>query len=486
MHAMGNSVGNMDEYTALERYPKYQGGFIWDFIDQAIYATQPDGTRSLRYGGDFGDRPSDYEFSGDGLLFADRKPSPKAQEVKQLYSNVHIDVTKDSVSVKNDNLFTATGDYVFVLSVLADGKPVWQSTRRFDVPPVRPARSMSHGRWRRTAPTPANWCCRFRSVSPRRPIGPRAATSSPSDRPWCPRTPPRRPTRSRPMGPSPWAVGTPGVRGAGREVLLSRTQGGMVSYTFAGNEFVLRRPAITTFRPLTDNDRGAGHGFERVQWLGAGRYARCVDNVLEQIDDSTLKGTYTYELATAQRTKVTVSYTAHTDGRVNLHVEYPGEQGDLPTIPAFGIEWTLPVQYTNLRFFGTGPEETYLDRKHAKLGVWSTNAFADHAPYLMPQETGNHEDVRWAEITDDHGHGMRVSRADGAAPFAVSLLPYSSFMLEEAQHQDELPKPKHMFLRVLAAQMGVGGDDSWMSPVHPQYHIPADKPISLDVDLELI
>ena len=107
-----------------------------------------------------------------------------------------------------------------------------------------------------------------------------------------------------------------GVRGAGREVLLSRTQGGMVSYTFAGNEFVLRRPAITTFRPLTDNDRGAGHGFERVQWLGAGRYARCVDNVLEQIDDSTLKGTYTYELATAQRTKVTVSYTAHTDGRV--------------------------------------------------------------------------------------------------------------------------------------------------------------------------
>ena len=486
MHAMGNSCGNMDEYTALERYPMYQGGFIWDFIDQAIEAKLPDGTTRMCYGGDFGDRPSDYEFSGDGLLFADRKPSPKAQEVKQLYSNVHIDVTKDSVSVKNDNLFTATGDYVFVLSVLADGKPVWQSTRRFDVPagetrtfdvawPVAAYRADARELVLQVSQRLAkatDWAESGYELAFGQTVVPADATATPDTKP-----------ADGTITVGRWNAG---VRGAGREVLLSRTQGGMVSYTFAGNEFVLRRPAITTFRPLTDNDRGAGHGFERVQWLGAGRYARCVDNVLEQIDDSTLKGTYTYELATAQRTKVTVSYTAHTDGRVNLHVEYPGEQGDLPTIPAFGIEWTLPVQYTNLRFFGTGPAETYLDRKHAKLGVWSTNAFADHAPYLMPQETGNHEDVRWAEITDDHGHGMRVSRADGAAPFAVSLLPYSSFMLEEAQHQDELPKPKHMFLRVLAAQMGVGGDDSWMSPVHPQYHIPADKPISLDVDLELI
>ena len=487
MHDMGNSLGGMESYVKLaDEFDQYQGGFIWDFIDQAIYATQPDGTRSLRYGGDFGDRPSDYEFSGDGLLFADRKPSPKAQEVKQLYSNVHIDVTKDSVSVKNDNLFTATGDYVFVLSVLADGKPVWQSTRRFDVPagetrtfdvawPVAAYRADARELVLQVSQRLAkatDWAESGYELAFGQAVVPADAIATPDTKP-----------ADGTITVGRWNAG---VRGAGREVLLSRTQGGMVSYTFAGNEFVLRRPAITTFRPLTDNDRGAGHGFERVQWLGAGRYARCVDNVLEQIDDSTLKGTYTYELATAQRTKVTVSYTAHTDGRVNLHVEYPGEQGDLPTIPAFGIEWTLPVQYTNLRFFGTGPEETYLDRKHAKLGVWSTNAFADHAPYLMPQETGNHEDVRWAEITDDHGHGMRVSRADGAAPFAVSLLPYSSFMLEEAQHQDELPKPKHMFLRVLAAQMGVGGDDSWMSPVHPQYHIPADKPISLDVDLELI
>ncbi len=486
MHAMGNSVGNMDEYTALERYPHYQGGFIWDFIDQAILARQSDGTERLCYGGDFGDRPSDYEFSGNGLVFADRRPTPKAQEVKQLYANVHLDVTKSGVVVRNDNLFTSTGGYVFALRVLADGEPVWQSDRRFDVPANE------------TASFAIDWPVdQYRAEAKELVLEVSQRLAEPTD--WAPAGYELSFGQAVIDGMRPMAeakkpidgvvtVGrwNAGVQGSGREMLFSRTQGGMVSYAFDGREFVLRRPAITTFRALTDNDRGAGHGFERVQWLGAGRYARCVGNEIEQVDDDTLKATYVYELATPQRTRVTVAYTTDTTGRVNLRVDYPGEEGELPTMPAFGIEWALPVEYSRLRFFGVGPEETYRDRKHAKLGIWSTDAFADHAPYLMPQETGNHEEVRWAEITDEHGHGLRVSRAAGADPFAMSLQPYSSFMLEEVQHQDELPVPKHMFLRVLAAQMGVGGDDSWMSPVHPQYQIPADRPISLDVDLELI
>lgn len=486
MHAMGNSVGNMDEYTALERYPHYQGGFIWDFIDQAILARQSDGTERLCYGGDFGDRPSDYEFSGNGLVFADRRPTPKAQEVKQLYANVHLDVTESGVVVRNDNLFTSTGGYVFALRVLADGEPVWQSDRRFDVPANE------------TASFAIDWPVdQYRAEAKELVLEVSQRLAEPTD--WAPAGYELSFGQAVIDGMRPMAeakkpidgvvtVGrwNAGVQGSGREMLFSRTQGGMVSYAFDGREFVLRRPTITTFRALTDNDRGAGHGFERVQWLGAGRYARCVGNEIEQVDDDTLKATYVYELATPQRTRVTVAYTADTTGRVNLRVDYPGEEGELPTMPAFGIEWALPVEYSRLRFFGAGPEETYRDRKHAKLGIWSTDAFADHAPYLMPQETGNHEEVRWAEITDEHGHGLRVNRAAGAEPFAMSLQPYSSFMLEEAQHQDELPVPKHMFLRVLAAQMGVGGDDSWMSPVHPQYQIPADRPISLDVDLELI
>ncbi len=486
MHAMGNSVGNMDEYTALERYPHYQGGFIWDFIDQAILAKQSDGIERLCYGGDFGDRPSDYEFSGNGLVFADRRPTPKSQEVKQLYANVHLDVTEGGVVVKNDNLFTSTDGYVFTLRVLSDGEPVWRSERHFDVPANE------------TASFEIDWPVdRYRDGAKELVLEVTQCLAEPTD--WAPAgyelsfgqtvvdgVEPVVETKKPIDGIVTVGRWNAGVQGSGREVLFSRTQGGIVSYTFDGREFVLRRPAITTFRALTDNDRGAGHGFERVQWLGAGRYARCVENEIEQIDNDTLKAAYKYELATPQRTPVTIVYTADTTGRVNIRVDYPGEEGKLPTMPAFGIEWALPIEYSRLRFFGVGPEETYCDRAHAKLGIWGTDAFTDHAPYLMPQETGNHEGVRWAEITDEHGHGLRVSRANGTKPFSMSLQPYSSFMLEEAQHQDELPTPKHMFLRVLAAQMGVGGDDSWMSPVHPQYHIRADQPISLDVNLELI
>jgi len=490
MHAMGNSVGNMDEYTALERYPQYQGGFIWDFIDQAIL----DGNGRMCYGGDFGDRPSDYEFSGDGLLFADRTPSPKAQDVKQLYANVHIAVDASGITIINDNLFVSTADSTFVLRILADGKPVWSSSRRFDVAagasehveidwPVADYRASAQELVLEASQqltsacdwAPAGYELSFGQcvVADGKNVSAGDAVNTTSDGAI---------TLGR------WNIG---ARSAGREALFSLAQGGMVSYKLGEREFVLRKPLITTFRALTDNDRGAGHAFERAQWAVAGKYARCVDTKVEPLGETAVSVTYTYELAIAQRTKVTIRYVADVLGHVDLHVAYPGEKdGDLPTIPAFGIEWMLPVEYSNLRFYGVGPEETYADRKHAKLGIWNTNAFRDRAPYLLPQETGNHEDVRWAEITDDSGHGLRVSQTANTEtgvtkPFAMSLLPYSSTMLEEALHQDELPEPKHMFLRVLAAQMGVGGDDSWMSPVHEQYQLPADQPLNLDVALDL-
>ena len=400
-----------------------------------------------------------------------------------MYANVRITPDENGVTIENRNLFVSTGDFTFAVRMLADGEPVWQAERRFDVSPKQterfaiawpsaPSEAEVVYEVAQCLAAPTNWAPAGYELC----FGQHIVAGA-----EC------QPTTG--VAPSDGAITlgrwNAGVRGAGREILLSGPQGGIVSYTFQGREFVLRRPHITCFRPLTDNDRGAGHGFERAQWMTAGRYAKCVDNRIEQLDAARLKATYTYELATPQRSEVTVAYEVSTSGRVHLSVDYAGEQG-APTLPAFGIEWMLPVAYSRLRFYGLGPAETYHDRKHGgKLGIWNTSAYADHAPYLLPQETGNHAEVRWAEITDEAGHGLRVSR-HGEQTFDMSLLPYSSFMIEEATHQEELPAPRHTFLRLMAAQMGVGGDDSWGSPVHKQHQIPADKPLRLDVDLELI
>ena len=499
MHDMGNSDGGIGSYIKLiDKYPQYMGGFIWDFIDQALWQQLDDGTERLTYGGDWDDRPCDYEFAGDGLVFADHSPSPKLQEVKRLYAPVVLTVSDHDVTIENRNLFVSTIDFAFTAKLLADGNAIWQADYRFDVPAGET----------RTFPID------FPSVDAAGEITYEVDQSLATATPWAPAgyelafgqytvqsvAPASAGTDSAACGAVPstadsdtsdtgtvtvgrWNIGV--VSGDGRtEALLSRTQGGMVSFKRDGREMVLRRPAITCFRPLTDNDRGNGSGFDRVRWFGAGRYARMANQQFSQTETGVI-AEYTYTLAEPGETQVAVRYEVDAaSGRVHLAARYAGAT-DAPTLPAFGLEWTLPKQYENLRFYGLGPEETYRDRLHGgKLGIFERTAAEDNAPYLVPQETGNHEDVRWAEVLDAQGHGMRISQA-GSEHFAASLLPYSSLMLEEATHQNELPPVRHTFLRLLAAQMGVGGDDSWGAPVHEQYQLPADRAYTLDVNLEL-
>ena len=146
-----------------------------------------------------------------------------------------------------------------------------------------------------------------------------------------------------------------------------------------------------------------------------------------------------------------------------------------------------PSSIDRLSFYGLGPVEAYADRlAGATLGVWSQSAAEGLAPYAVPQECGFHPGIRWCEVTDDDGHGLRVqARGD----LGVSLLPYSSAQIENARHWWELPEPSQRpatYLRLLTAQMGVGGDDSWGSPVHDEYQIDATEKQVLDVTLSLM
>lgn len=494
MHAMGNSLGGMKLYTDLEKYDLYQGGFIWDYGDQALEQALPDGSTRLTYGSDWYDRPSDYEFSGNGIVFANRVPTAKAAEAKFLYSNVKIAVTDSGAHITNDNLFTSTADSVFVARALVDGKVVWSKGYTFDVPALNSAdvtvdwpgveRFEGEGcelvyELTQTLRESTPWAVKGFELT----FGQRAVSLDSVEK------------SHHPLNCAPSLVEdywNMGLNTDWAEVLLSRQHGGPVSFKRKSqdDDMIIRTPQLTTWRALTDNDRGYNAGFTRAQWLAAGRFAKITgENFIFDRDNGTLTGTYSYTLANPSATKATVTWAVESDARIHLTATLHADDA-LDSAPlAFGLEWMLPASYTHTRFYGRGPQETYADRDNgAKLGLWNTTIFDDVQPYLVPQETGNHEGTRFVELTDQFGHGMRVSAHHGSAAcaFAFSALPYSSAMLDEATHQEELPEHTHTFLRLLAAQLGVGGDDSWGSPVHKEFELDTTKDIVLDVDIELM
>ena len=486
MHAMGNSVGGLNHYTDLERYPTYGGGFIWDLIDQALYHEPTAGSDGefLAYGGDFEDRPCDWEFSCDGILFADRTPKPSAMAVKQLYSPVTLTPSIDGILIDAGALPTPLADLQVRTRVLADGALVWE--KQVEAAFSSREQSMVAVEW------PADLL-----ADTKREIVLEAALVVTTDTAWCkaghiisvgqsifsqPKEADTTPTGHATFTVGRWNIG---MHEGENEALLSRTAGGIVQWRRGDKAVVLFPPKLTTFRPLTDNDRGCGHGFDRACWTTAGAYARCVNTTVEETGEGVVV-TYEYRLASVADVIVPVRYELRADGTIRLTATYPGAQ-DLPTMPCFGIEWALPPSIDNLSFYGHGPVEAYADRlAGATLGVWSQGAAEGLAPYAVPQECGFHPSVRWCEVTDNDGHGLRV-QANG--DLGVSLLPYSSVQIENARHWWELPEPSRQpatYLRLLSAQMGVGGDDSWRSPVHDEYQIDSSEKHILDVTLSLV
>ena len=486
MHAMGNSVGGLNHYTDLERYPAYGGGFIWDLIDQALYHEPTAGSDGefLAYGGDFEDRPCDWEFSCDGILFADRTPKPSAMAVKQLYSPVTLTPSIDGILIDAGALPTPLADLQVRTRVLADGALVWE--KQVEAAFSSREQSMVAVEW------PSDLL-----ADTKREIVLEAALVVTTDTAWCkaghiisvgqsifsqPKEADTTPTGHATFTVGRWNIG---MHEGENEALLSRTAGGIVQWRRGDKAVVLFPPKLTTFRPLTDNDRGCGHGFDRACWTTAGAYARCVNTTVEETGEGVVV-TYEYRLASVADVIVPVRYELRADGTIRLTATYPGAQ-DLPTMPCFGIEWALPPSIDNLSFYGHGPVEAYADRlAGATLGVWSQGAAEGLAPYAVPQECGFHPSVRWCEVTDSDGHGLRV-QANG--DLGVSLLPYSSVQIENARHWWELPEPSRQpatYLRLLSAQMGVGGDDSWRSPVHDEYQIDSSEKHILDVTLSLV
>ncbi|MDF7669105.1 glycoside hydrolase family 2 TIM barrel-domain containing protein [Lactobacillus sp. ESL0703] len=480
MHSMGNSTGGLKLYTALEdKCPEYQGGFIWDYLDQGLLSSQ-NGKKVISYGGDWDDRPSDYKFCGDGIVFANRVASPKAPEVKQDYANIQIAIDSKGFSIQNRNLFVDTSNLNFVAKILKNGTTIW--TKNFNIIVAPQTESEQELAWTKqikldqeseyTAEVSVQlkekclWANKNFEISFKQD---NIQTYYPVPTPL---------TSNIKIITGSTNIG---VLGNNFSVQFSKEQGGLTSYNFEGHEFISDIPQISFWRATTNNDQGYHAQHDLGQWLIAGEFQKLVNTKISTTK-SAVSIVFTYQLALHPTIETSISYQIDSTGLLLVTATYPG-QTNLPIIPAFGIDIKVPKQYHNYTFYGLGPDENYNDRKEGtKLGIYSGTASKNFTPYLVPQEAGNHCETRWLKITDDTGLGLQFSCID--TPFEQSVLPYSEYEIENAKHQFELPNPYCTRIRILKKQMGVGGDDSWGAPVHSQYQIPSENKMTLQFYLK--
>lgn len=481
MHGMGNSLGGMKLYTELEsKYEKYQGGFIWDYIDQSILKHNEFGEKVLTYGGDWDDRATDYEFCGNGIVFADRTVSPKAQEVKQLYSNIKLKVSNSEVTIKNENLFEDTSDTYFMAKVLLNGKLIWKKEFEFIV----------------NAGTTETFKVDFPTLEESGEYIYQITQHLKKDKKWAKngfemtfgqfienKCVDSNSSKNEDLTFVEGDVNI-GVRGQNFSAILSKVEGGLVSFVKDGVEYITRSPKTSFWRALTDNDRGVKHGFDRGVWLGASLYQKVIDVKVKK-DKNKLQVDFVYQLPiSGKKVTNTISYTFAYSGEIDITLDYPGFE-DLPTLPAYGMDFKVKSKYKFVEYYGFGPEENYIDRNSgARLGIFSTDASSNMSKYLVPQESGNRTEVRWVKVTDETGKGLLFEAIN--KPFEMSVLEHSAYEIENATHREELNNSHFNWIRILAAQMGVGGDDSWGAPVHDEFCISSKDPLVLKFKVKIL
>ena len=481
-HAMGNSCGAMHKYTDLtDTEPKYQGGFIWDYIDQSIYKKDRYGKEFQAYGGDFGERPTDYNFSGNGIAYGgNRDASPKMQEVKFNYQNITAQVSEDSVKVINKNLFVNTDTFDCEVTLAKNGHVLRTETLETSVDPLSEnTYALPFGKQTR----PGEYTVTVSFILKKKTLWAEAG-------------------HEVAFGQYVYQVEETeklsecgvelvkslhniGVRGENFQVMFSVLNGGLVSYKYAGREMIEAIPKPNFWRAPTDNDCGNLMPMRYAQWKIASMYATHKDfrskeryapsNAPETtVHENSVEVAFKYLMPTTPVSECRLAYEVFGDGRVKTTLTYDPVK-ELGDMPEFGVLFKFNADYDHVKWYGLGPAETYADRKHgAKLGIYENSVSDNMARYLVPQECGNKEGVRWASITDRKGRGMLFEMDKNNGPMMFSALPYTPHEMENAMHPYELPEVHYTVVRAAKGQMGVGGDDSWGAHTHPEYLLNAD------------
>ncbi len=497
-HAMGNSTGNFQDYwDVIEKYPKLQGGFIWDWVDQGLLMTNETGEKYWTYGGDFGWEgiPSDGNFCLNGLTWPDRTPKPGLKEVKKVYQHIGfeaVDLKDGKIRIRNKYGFTPLSEFSFDWEVVSDGSVLQSGS--FDLPESKPGSSsdvkldlnkinpepgkeyflnIKASRSDSWNLVPADYVyatAQFELAS-----GPAVAPSKKQDLSVL-----QTKTEGKKLE----------VAGQDLKVIFDPEKGRMESYSFKGKEFLLKGPEPDFWRPPTDNDYGYRMDLKLGVWKKAGERAKLTKASVNQPDMNKVVVTFFYDIPDTTGKKIAgyvSTYTIFDSGDIIIKNQFNKVSALIPEIPRMGMQMQLPEELSNIRWFGRGPHENYQDRKtSAEVGVYESTVADQYTPYIRPSENGYKTDTRWLLLSNDEETGLLVT---GDPLICFSALNYFHDDFESpgklSQYRKDAKtanthtvdlKPRELVnLNIDLGQMGVGGDDSWGAPIHEKYRLSGTK-----------
>ncbi|GET45822.1 glycoside hydrolase family 2 TIM barrel-domain containing protein [Capnocytophaga felis] len=477
-HAMGNSMGNFKEYWELiedERYPSLQGGYIWDWVDQGIYKTV-NGKRIFGYGGDWGDKntPSDNNFLINGVIRADRTWNPHAYEVRKVHQEVKftLNEAKNELNIFNKYFFRDLSNYVFTAQLLKNGTSVETlNLGTFSVPPRQSVNVPIHFKMKTDYKNEYRLLVQAHIINEegRMKAGTFLAEEEFSL---------TEPIESKFVSQSSAIELTESansftLKNKTFSISFDKTTGRFFDYSVNKTQLIEKGPEFSLFRPLNDNDFGAGLN-QSADYLKNPKLKLVSLIPLKNIDNS-YQITAKYTLLNGDASLVQI-YTINSGGEIRVENQFKAEKGKHPLLLRIGNDLELPKSFENFTWYGRGPWESYADRKYsASVGLYKGSVKEQYHPYVRPQESGNKTDVRWASVTNKKGKGFRIDYQGEL--LNVSALPYRWEQLYPSsqkgqEHSELLEEDKSNHLRIDHKQMGVGGIDSWHAlPLH-KYRLP--------------
>ncbi len=483
-HAMGNSVGNLQQYwDVIESKREFQGGFIWDWVEQGLLKRAPDGKAFWAYGGDFADIPNDDNSCSDGLVSADRRLQPEIAEVKKVYQHVKVesvDLAAGKVRVHNKYFFQDLSFLRGSWSLEENGVEVDRGdlSRLSTAPGASEEVTLSV-----KAPKPKPGDEYFLTVK----------FSLADDASWAdkgyvvawdqfamPYTAPPKAEREPPAIALDESGDALALSGAGFALRIGKKSGALESYRLDGRELVTGPLAPNFWRAPIDNDRGNNMAKRQGVWRDAGPNRTVTKVMAERVSPGAVRVTATATVPAGGAAYTTV-YTVTGDGAVLVESSLAAAAGQ-PDLPRFGMQLRVSGDLRRVEWYGRGPQENYWDRNTGyAVGKYAIPVDALPYPYIKPQETGNRTDVRWVAFTNRDGVGLR---AVGMPLLSFSAWPFRMEELETRRHPSDIVRSDDVTVNLDYRQMGLGGDNSWGAQQHPEYRLPASKAYTYSFRLE--